>query len=298
LNKSYTGPLLRIEIAGLFYDIYPDTNGKFTGNSRISKAFAIYNAPASTETQATLQTVISGIATVAIWYDQSGNGNNAIQPIAAHRPLIIRASIINQINDRPAILFSGNQYLQMSSNMYNKGITINTVFHTNTTNKSALWSNCSKQLADTSVGVTFSVGGIDCAGNTPSFVAESSNAKLVIQAGSGLPKNITNIITGIVKEFTSNKTTSPDLFGLYINAQNAGVTPMLINAKNNNLIKNFAWEQTAYIGYTPLYNFFSTGNMYEIMVINKSLNDKERLQLEAEQADYYLPNTNYNITQY
>jgi len=129
----------------------------------------------------------------------------------------------------------------MPANLYNNGITINTVFHTNTTSQSVIWSNSSRQPIDSLIGITFSLGCNTCAGNTPSLFAESAKSKLGLQAGTSLPKNMTNIITIIVKEFNPQKTISPELCSLYINAQNVGTMSVINAIIGNNLKRNLVW---------------------------------------------------------
>ena len=76
LSTSYTGPLVRVKVGASFYDVYPDASTKkFSLSSKISAAVGTYNAGVAVATANALSTVISGStnATVAIWYDQSGN---------------------------------------------------------------------------------------------------------------------------------------------------------------------------------------------------------------------------------
>ena len=43
---------------------------------------------------------------VEIWYDQSGNGNNATQPTAARQPKIVSAGIVEERNSKPCLVYS------------------------------------------------------------------------------------------------------------------------------------------------------------------------------------------------
>ena len=54
----------------------------------------------------------SGDAFLTIWYDQSGLNNNAFQTSAANQPKIVDSGSVILENGKPAILFSGNQWLQ------------------------------------------------------------------------------------------------------------------------------------------------------------------------------------------
>ena len=50
-------------------------------------------------------------AFVTAWYDQSGNGRNAVQATAASQPRIVNAGVVDVMGGRPAPVFSGAQWL-------------------------------------------------------------------------------------------------------------------------------------------------------------------------------------------
>ncbi|MCC8424742.1 MBG domain-containing protein, partial [Mucilaginibacter sp. UR6-11] len=134
LSTTYTGPLARINAGGNYYDVYPDASAdrNFSVNSPISAAYANYNDAGSGATGNTLSSIISGstIATVAIWFDQSGNGTDAIQASAGNQPAIINGGIIYTENGKPALRFtaSSGSYLQSNNNVtIADGSTANTV---------------------------------------------------------------------------------------------------------------------------------------------------------------------------
>ncbi|WP_369754045.1 LamG-like jellyroll fold domain-containing protein [Flavobacterium sp. WC2409] len=60
---------------------------------------------------------------VTIWYDQSGNGKNAVQNILLNQPKIITAGVIERSNGLPSIIFSGSQFLVVTSTMFNNDLT-------------------------------------------------------------------------------------------------------------------------------------------------------------------------------
>src|SRR3982751_2269663 len=62
---------------------------------------------------ALLTFVGAGNGTIRIWYDQSGNGNNAIIG-AVSAPQLVTSGAIENINGRPAALFSASQGLAVS----------------------------------------------------------------------------------------------------------------------------------------------------------------------------------------
>ena len=131
LSTSYTGPLVRIKVSGSFYDVYPDASTKkFSLSSIISAAVSPYNAAVAAAGANALSTIISGStdATVAIWYDQSGNGVDVLSSSATAK--IISLGTINTINGQPTIFFNSTGYLVSSSTVdYSAqvGATVNAV---------------------------------------------------------------------------------------------------------------------------------------------------------------------------
>jgi hypothetical protein len=111
MSATYSGPLVRITIGTNYYDVYPDaTSGFFALTSKISAAVTTYNAAISVASSNNLSTVItSGTtnATVAIWYDQSGNANNVVQATTANQPRIINLGSIEKLNGLPTLRFIG-----------------------------------------------------------------------------------------------------------------------------------------------------------------------------------------------
>ena len=111
MSSGYSGPLTRITIGSNYYDVYPDTtSGLFALTSKISAALTTYNAAVAIASANALNTVITAgttNATVAIWYDQSGNSNNVIQATTANQPRIINQGTIETLNGMPTLRFIG-----------------------------------------------------------------------------------------------------------------------------------------------------------------------------------------------
>jgi hypothetical protein len=70
-----------------------------------------FTAAGDLDTAAMKTFVGSSNGFVSIWYDQSGNGINAIQTTASNQPSIISSGVINRENGKPAIYTSGTGYL-------------------------------------------------------------------------------------------------------------------------------------------------------------------------------------------
>ena len=109
LSTSYTGPLVRIKVGNSFYDVYPDASTKFFSvNSKISAPISTYNAAVAVASSNALSTLISAStnATVAIWYDQSGNNVHVLSSNGSAK--IITTGSINMMNGQPTIYFLGS----------------------------------------------------------------------------------------------------------------------------------------------------------------------------------------------
>ena len=132
LKSTYTGPLVRIKVGSSFYDVYPDVStSKFSLSSKISAAIVNYNDGVAAASANALSTIISGTtdATVAIWYDQSGNGVHVLT--SNPNAKIITAGSINTIFGQPTIYFSGSTSALGSSSTVDysalSGATVNAV---------------------------------------------------------------------------------------------------------------------------------------------------------------------------
>ena len=109
LSTSYTGPLLRIKVGNSFYDVYPDaTSKKFAVTSKISAPISTYNAAIAVASANALSSLITAStnATVAIWYDQSGNAIHVFSSNGSAQ--IITTGSINMMNGQPTIRFFGS----------------------------------------------------------------------------------------------------------------------------------------------------------------------------------------------
>ena len=130
LSSGYSGPLARITIGTNYYDVYPDTssNKNLSLNSPISAAYTTYNADPTGVTSNLLSSIVNSSisATIAIWYDQSGNAKDAFQATTNSQPRIINSGLIDSNNGLPAMSFqNASQVLEYSGSITVQ--TINTV---------------------------------------------------------------------------------------------------------------------------------------------------------------------------
>ncbi|MGZ9875462.1 hypothetical protein [Raoultella ornithinolytica] len=115
IGTRYVGPLVRIRrssdnLEQDFYERY--------GSVNIDEVKAFAGA--------------GGSAFVSVWYDQSGNGNHAFQPVAASQPVVIRTGTVILFNSKNALMFDGvDDCLQLPENVarqFNDGVTDFSVF--------------------------------------------------------------------------------------------------------------------------------------------------------------------------
>jgi gliding motility-associated-like protein len=121
LSSTYAGPLTRININGVYYDVFPDATADkaFSLTSPISAAYTNYNDTKTGSTANLLSSIIgANSATIAIWYDQGGQNNDAVQESTGNQPQIINSGVINKLHDRPAPSYYGNQWLNIPQTFY------------------------------------------------------------------------------------------------------------------------------------------------------------------------------------
>lgn len=113
LNSAYTGPLIRIR--------------RSSDNVEINVK-ALYNG--DLDTSAILDFVGANDAFVTTWYDQSGNGKNAIQTTAAQQPRIVASGVIDLFGSKPTIDFGAiaNPNLTTSTFTLQSGETAYSIF--------------------------------------------------------------------------------------------------------------------------------------------------------------------------
>lgn len=101
VNANYSGPIMRVDNGYSEVDIYPLINGDLDTDAIIEHAKG---------------NPVSPIAKISVWYDQSGNGNDAVQPSNSSQPTICRNLSIVYENGKPAVQFDGaNNYLNSNT---------------------------------------------------------------------------------------------------------------------------------------------------------------------------------------
>ncbi len=101
VNSNYSGPIMRVDNGYTELDIYPLINGDLDTEAIIQHA----NVNPFTRS-----------AGVSVWYDQSGNGNDAAQTTNASQPLICDNGAVIYENGKPAVKFDGSDDVLFTSN--------------------------------------------------------------------------------------------------------------------------------------------------------------------------------------
>jgi uncharacterized protein (TIGR02145 family) len=282
LSSSYAGPLVRIKVGTSFYDVYPDlSTNKFSLNSKISASISTYNAAVSAAGTNALSSIItagSTNATVAIWYDQSGNGVHVLSSSATAK--IITAGSILTMSGQPTINFhNSTSYLTSSSNVNYSSQSWATV--------NAVAQNVA--CVDAVSGI-ISVGGLgDGAGFSwglnfdPGtwlsgyWVDGSGTTGAISSVNSTDPK----IVTALIQQ---------DAFSsIYVNSTLKGT-----KATNDH---RFDPTDVVFVGARGTYmNRYFIGNISETMIFPKDLSSTEQAVLESSQSIFLPPPPGVTIT--
>ena len=279
LSSNYTGPLARIYDGNKYYDVYPDSlNHIFSNNSKISAGYNTYDTLVTGKTNKLLNSLDSGkaTATVAIWYDQSGNGYNAVQANPSSQPAIISLSNILSINNLPSTGFNGsNTYLSalLPTAAGTAAHTLNTVAAGMSGNIVALSSTTSIADQNSCVGVGTAYQGTITEGAWYGGFGEDANY---------LAGVYTSDLTVRSKKYDGINTITGFLNGANI-FSNTSTIYNLTSADILLGIQDYSPDQ-------PL-----NGSISEIVVFVSSLPDSSRQTLENNQQDFYSIN-NKTIT--
>ena len=273
LSSSYAGPLVRIKVGTSFYDVYPDLiTNKFSLSSKISASISTYNAAAAAASTIALSTIISGStdATLAIWYDQSGNGVDVLSNTSTAK--IITAGTLNTLYGQPTVYFSGSngESLLTSSNTVNysalSGATVNAVAQ-NVATTSSFAGIIGAAFAAPNPGYNISYDATIGKG----YASDGAGCTYGTNLSSTNPQVITNIFVN----------TTTNLSNTYINGvlkANSGSTCSLTHTSGSKI----------YIGSARGYGPASfIGNVSEAIIFPKQLVDAERNPLETNQSSAY-----------
>jgi uncharacterized protein (TIGR02145 family) len=275
LSTSYTGPLVRIYVGTSYYDVYPDASNKnFSLSSSISAPIVSYNAVVSVPSANALSSIITAgttNATVAIWYDQSGNGVNVLTSSTTTGPKIITAGNIRLMNGKPTINFFGAQTSPTPSALISQ----------NTVNYSTQQSATVNAVVQ-NVGSTSNISGIYSTGisggwglnydQTNGYWLDGNGCN---QAKSGAPSTTAKIVTGFMNK--SDNSTS-----IYENSVQKGTRTISCQITNGTADKICIGLRAENGG-----NRKFDGNISEVILFPTLLSSAEQGSLETNQTQTY-----------
>jgi hypothetical protein len=293
LSSTYTGPLLRINISGNFYDVYADSiTGDFTLNSNVSAVLGTYDTAISPVTSNELNSLVSGstTATVAVWYDQSGNTNrNALQANTSNQPIVISSGSIVLNNLKPSIQFSGDKFLTITSSSFNSNLSGTIVYNASGANNASgignAWQNMNGILGANQTGTTndFAYGIYN-----NKFTAGNGGVSLGDTAISGH----TTSNNGVSRINSWTRNTSTGALSLFV-AKNGLEVNTNLNTGTRAAVTNLAIgaNQVAASG-----QVFFTGKLNELLLFTHIYSNTEIQTIENNQAAYFaIPSANANL---
>ena len=101
-GSAYSGPLIRVRRSS--DNAESDFGAVLTADS---------NGDRWLDDMGLLGFVGSGSGFVTTWYDQSGNGRNAVQATAGNQPSVVNAGVVATSNGRPAIVWDSTGTLEL-----------------------------------------------------------------------------------------------------------------------------------------------------------------------------------------
>lgn len=246
LASSYTGPILRVRRSS-------DNSEQNIG----------YDASGNLDTVSLTSFCGSGSCFIRTWYDQSGNGDDAVQTTPSRQPRIVNAGTIETLNARPSIVYDGTSsgFLAQATGAMGPMTTLTIVgVFKMTTNKGM-------QMFD--IRETTGVPVLD-EGNTDGFAARRRNDAGVLISTATMTKNTTPHVTSIIYDGT---TLSHSLDGGTANtASSTGVTSgnFTITFANN----GFSTVTSSFNGQIPEFIYFpsviSTANRQAVEMNQKA----------------------------
>ena len=214
-------------------------------------------------------TITNQSAYVSKWYDQSGNGNDAVQATAGNQPRIVNAGVLDvDASGRATVYFDGtNHYLTISGRNGIPTGDCSTIIN----------SVASARSYDLNWRPILTYGS---AGNFNGFALGCSGTSGRLYMGLAG----TNAL-----DSASVSTSVPYvLSGLYENVSNA-----IRLYKNGTLVGNNSQATCTigsaffHIGYDPSYSYKWTGSITEIVLFGTAVTDAQRQKLERNQGKYY-----------
>ena len=259
LRASYSGPLIHVRRDS-------DQQGTDIG----------FLASGDMDTSTLLSFAGAANVYVVIWYDQSGNGNDAFQTKKAQQPLIVNSGNLVTSNSRPAILFNNslNQGMQASTQIYGTSLMANVVasftasvnaymriLDATSSISNCSWNNASSMTIIDQYGGSFQLMG--------EYQTQLNQARVAVAQNSS---------------FQVSSVLNPTAFQLFVNTQpSATQTPYYSPPQ---LASNYL-----NIGYEPCNGNISwNGFIQEVIVFAPNPGTVIQSQVESSQVSYFYLN--------
>ena len=234
-----------------------DGTGKVSGTS-IATVTAVGSSPLSLNSTLAFSSFYAGTnVIVMIWYDQSGYANDITQTVTASMPKIVNAGVLNLLNTKASLSFSGTSMdIPISSSLLNAQGSIAAV-HLQT----SLQANYSALLS-WPVGISVGYGPLSSAGRFGLYSTNTPNSPI-----SG------NLSANLM--YASNATWT---------ASNTSVTESRNGVVATGSLTAFSGVGNGILGNNG--NFF-TGNVPEVLIFSTPLTLSDRQAMETNQFAYY-----------
>jgi hypothetical protein len=223
-----------------------------------------FTASGNLDTATLLAFVGTGNGFVTTWYDQSGNGRNAMKTTAGAQPRIVNNGVLEIANGKPAIRFNG-------SSMYLGGVSLPL---SQLTLISVLNDVTQAPTIRYSIGTGSGSPGRGIFSSFTGFVPPTPNASLGYIPDAGAPVVQTGFLPTIGQSYVVSLTTTATESSIWANGGNNGtggkitLNQLFIGQRGDNL-----WY---YDGYNS-----------ETIVFPSALSTTDRQTLERNQGLYY-----------
>lgn len=255
-------------------DVYFDANGVISLSSQVS---------ASGGGAATATTLTGWLGAnsgyVTIWYDQSGNGNNASQATTGNQPKIVNAGALLTQNGLPTLVFDGSSsYFTISyaANMdFSSASTCNAVLARTAAASGTCDAVFTQQYTGGNISAALAWNSVPAPGTTLAYGFYPpgwQNAYLP----TDVTTNTDNIITGTILSGAAN-TTAINLY------QNGTLQTTMSNQTTVGSQSGLAFnigKRWDFANYAPM-------NLQELIVFSSVLSTTDRQYLEFSQSAYY-----------
>jgi len=146
---------------------------------------------------------------VTTWYDQSGNSRNAVQITTGNQPRIVNAGVVDTLDGRPSVRFTGNAYMNYA-NVASQPTTVNVIVRLNSAITNAHITDGAQTSPRTLVGISganwvtyagaIAVGATYTIGASDVLTATFNGASSII-AKNGTSINVDTGTQGMTNQF-------------------------------------------------------------------------------------------------